>query len=196
MLTIILYLFLDNSSHGALGGRLPIIPDFNIVDSEGQSPVWIALLTQQYNVARSLIEGGADMNSRNTDHLTLLHRSIMRKDAEAALFLLSLGADIDSRYAMFKFQSNTALQYFCLYTRPLFVSKFLSNILTSITFFNVIQKEASWWNQSCISLRWTKRVPGTRGDCAKYLSRLHYHLRELKSVSHKSRSSKTLMSHE
>lgn len=164
MLAIILYLFLDNSSHGALGGRLPIIPDFNIVDSEGQSPVWIALLTQQFNVARSLIEGGADMNSRNTDHLTLLHRSIMRKDAEAALFLLSLGADINSRYAMFKFQSNTALQFFCLYAWPLLGSKFLSNILTSIAFFNVIQKEALWWNQSCISLRWTKRVPGTRGD--------------------------------
>lgn len=115
MLTVVFYFSSDNSSHGALGGRLPIIPDFDIVDSEGQSPIWIALLTQQYNVARSLIEGGADINSRSSDHLTLLHRSIMRKDAEAALFLLGLGVDINSRYAMFKFQFDTAVHFFCLY---------------------------------------------------------------------------------
>ena len=137
MLTVVFYFSSDNSSHGALGGRLPIIPDFDIVDSEGQSPIWIALLTQQYNVARSLIEGGADINSRSSDHLTLLHRSIMRKDAEAALFLLGLGVDINSRYAMFKFQFDTAVQFFCLYVWPLLGSKFLSDILTLMTFFNV-----------------------------------------------------------
>jgi len=87
----------ENATRGSFGGRIPMIPDLNISDSEGQTPLWIALLTKQFELATLLIEGDADMNTLDEEHLSLLHRLIMRKDIDASLFLLNSGADIDTR---------------------------------------------------------------------------------------------------
>ena len=41
--------------------------------------------------------GGADVNIRNGQGLTLLHQAIVKKDAGTALFLLSQGANMDAK---------------------------------------------------------------------------------------------------
>ena len=41
--------------------------------------------------------GGADVNIRNGQGLTLLHQAIAKKDAETALFLLNQGANMDAK---------------------------------------------------------------------------------------------------
>ena len=76
-------------------GRIPIIPDFSIQDSEGQTVLELALWTNQYQIARSLLDAEADIN--HTDHRgrSLLHRAIMRKDVESCLFLIENAADFN-----------------------------------------------------------------------------------------------------
>ena len=86
----------ENASHGGGGGRIPIVPDFNIRDSEGQTPLELALWTQQHQIARSLIDAEADINGAS-DQQTLLHKAIKRKDLVSCLFLLENGADINLR---------------------------------------------------------------------------------------------------
>ena len=76
-------------------GRIPIIPDFNLQDSEGQTVLELALWTKQYPVARSLLEAEADINYVGNDKQTLLHKAIKRKDIDSCLFLIENGADIN-----------------------------------------------------------------------------------------------------
>ena len=76
-------------------GRIPIIPDFNLQDSEGQTVLELALWTKQYQVARSLLEAEADINYVGSDKQTLLHKAIKRKDIDSCLFLIENGADIN-----------------------------------------------------------------------------------------------------
>ena len=86
---------IDNASHGGGMGRIPIIPDFSIQDSEGQTVLELALWTKQYQVARSLLDAEADINQVGQDGRSLLHKAIIRKDADSSLFLIENGADIN-----------------------------------------------------------------------------------------------------
>ena len=75
-----------------------MVTDFNLLDSEGQSPLWLALLTKQQDVALQLIDAGANVNSTNaTGDETMLHKSIMLKNLDTCLFLVENGADVNIR---------------------------------------------------------------------------------------------------
>lgn len=80
------------------GGRLPIVPDFNLSDSEDQTPLELALCTGQISVASRLLDAGASIEVQTTKGLTLLHKAVRRGDNASALFLLEHGADINNKY--------------------------------------------------------------------------------------------------
>jgi len=87
--------FKDDASYGGGMGRIPIIPDFSIQDSEGQTVLELALWTKQYQVARSLLDAEADINHAGQQDRSLLHKAIMRKDVDSCLFLIENGADFN-----------------------------------------------------------------------------------------------------
>uniref|UniRef100_A0A1L8DIW4 Ankyrin n=1 Tax=Nyssomyia neivai TaxID=330878 RepID=A0A1L8DIW4_9DIPT len=72
------------------------IVDFNLKDSKGDSPLSLALALGKKDLVPKLIEGGADVNARNGQDLTLLHQAILKEDDKTAIFLLSQGADMNA----------------------------------------------------------------------------------------------------
>lgn len=70
--------------------------DFNCKDVNGDSPLSLCLALDRIELAPILISGGADVNARNGQDLTLLHQSILSGDNEKAIFLLDQGADINA----------------------------------------------------------------------------------------------------
>lgn len=88
---------LENASSGGLSGRIPIATDFNLTDSEGQSLLWLSLVTQQHDIAKILVDAGAYVDQEDEKGETLLHRSLTRKDVDATLFLLQNNANINKR---------------------------------------------------------------------------------------------------
>ena len=81
------------------GGRLNIVPDFNLADSEDQTALELALSTSQLQVAARLLDTGVSIDVKTSEGLALLHKAIMRQDNASALFLLENGADINTRWA-------------------------------------------------------------------------------------------------
>lgn len=73
-------------------------PDFNIKDAEGDTPVCVALSEGHLGVVNALIQGGSDINVRNSKGFTLLHQAILKEDVKTALFLLDSGADMNLLY--------------------------------------------------------------------------------------------------
>uniref|UniRef100_A0A1B0DLG8 Uncharacterized protein n=1 Tax=Phlebotomus papatasi TaxID=29031 RepID=A0A1B0DLG8_PHLPP len=71
-------------------------PNFNVKDSNGDSPLSLALSLAHNDLVSSLIEGGADVNDRNGQDLTLLHQAILKEDDKTAIFLLGQGADMNA----------------------------------------------------------------------------------------------------
>ena len=78
------------------------------MDSEGQSLLWLALLSQQSDVAKMLVDAGSFVDLEDDNKETLLHRSIVFKDSESTLFLLQNGANINKRF-VFVFLSELRL---------------------------------------------------------------------------------------
>ena len=74
-----------------------IIPDLNIKNSRDQTPLLIALDSEQHSIAQTLIDEGANVNIVNSEGLTLLHQALIKKDMRSAMFLLNYGADIHMR---------------------------------------------------------------------------------------------------
>lgn len=71
--------------------------NFNVRDSNGDTPLSLAL-NQGYNqLVPILIEGKADVNVRNGKDFTLLHEAILKEDSTTAIFLLDNGADINAK---------------------------------------------------------------------------------------------------
>ena len=70
--------------------------DFNLKNSSGDSPLSLALSLGYNDLVPLLIKGGADVNARNGQDMTLLHQAIMREDSQTALFLLTQGADMNA----------------------------------------------------------------------------------------------------
>lgn len=70
--------------------------DFNCKNSSGDSPLSLALSLNHNDLVPILIDGGADMNARNGQDLTLLHQAILNHDAKTAKFLLEQGADMNA----------------------------------------------------------------------------------------------------
>lgn len=71
-------------------------PDFNLKTVDGDSPLSLALAMNAKELVPILIQGGADVNARNGQDLTLLHQAILKEDAETSLFLLKHGADYNA----------------------------------------------------------------------------------------------------
>lgn len=71
------------------------LPDFNVKDSEGDTPICVALSEGHLGVVSALIQGGSDINLRNSKGFTLLHQAILKEDVQTALFLLDSGADMN-----------------------------------------------------------------------------------------------------
>ncbi|KAL3271269.1 hypothetical protein HHI36_021760 [Cryptolaemus montrouzieri] len=77
-----------------------LIPvDFNVRDSEGDTPIMIAVSKGYNDLVPVLIRGKADVNVRNNKDFTLLHQAIMKEDAKTAIFLLENGADVNAETA-------------------------------------------------------------------------------------------------
>lgn len=72
------------------------IPNFNLKNENGDSPLNLALNMGYQNLVPILIDGGADVNSRNGQDLTYLHQAILKEDADTAIFLLKNGADMNA----------------------------------------------------------------------------------------------------
>lgn len=71
-------------------------PDFNIKTISGDSPLSLAMGLRFNELVPILIEGGADVNARNGQDLTLLHQAIIKESPETAIFLLEQGADMNA----------------------------------------------------------------------------------------------------
>lgn len=71
-------------------------PDFNLKTVVGESPLSLALQFGAKDLVSVLIKGGADVNVRNGQDLTLLHQAILKEDAETAVFLLNQSADMNA----------------------------------------------------------------------------------------------------
>lgn len=71
-------------------------PDFNLKTADGDSPLSQSLALGRKSLVSILIKGGADVNARNGQDLTLLHQAILKEDAETAVFLLDQGADMNA----------------------------------------------------------------------------------------------------
>ncbi|XP_055377542.1 rabankyrin-5 [Condylostylus longicornis] len=70
-------------------------PDFNCKNVNGDSPLSLALSLNNNDLVPILIRGGADVNARNGQDMTLLHQAILNHDAKTAIFLLDQGADMN-----------------------------------------------------------------------------------------------------
>lgn len=73
------------------------VPNLNLKDSRGDSPLCLALTSGMQHLVADLIQGGADVNIKNGEGLTLLHQAILKGDSETAIFLLNQGANIDAQ---------------------------------------------------------------------------------------------------
>lgn len=72
------------------------VADFNLKNSDGDPPLSVALALGRNALVPILINGGADVNARNGQDLTLLHQAILKEESETALFLLNQGADMNA----------------------------------------------------------------------------------------------------
>lgn len=74
-----------------------LVPNLNLKNSKQQTPLSLALSLGLHAVAQLLIDEGANINSTNSDGLTLLHEAIINRDEVSALFLLNYGSDSNVR---------------------------------------------------------------------------------------------------
>lgn len=72
------------------------VPNFNLKNSDGDSPLSLALSLGRNELVPLLIQGGADVNARNGQDLTLLHQAILKEDSDTAVFLLEQGSDMNA----------------------------------------------------------------------------------------------------
>lgn len=80
--------FVDYQSEQAEGTECP---DFNLKNSNGDSPLSLSLTLGHNSLVPLLIKGGADVNARNGQDQTLLHQAIVKEDPDTAIFLLEQG---------------------------------------------------------------------------------------------------------
>lgn len=73
--------------------------DANLTSRESMKmpPLGSAMAVQRNDIARTLIEHGADVNGKAVNDLTALHTAAARGNLEAAKLLLDRGADVDAR---------------------------------------------------------------------------------------------------
>ncbi|XP_060806538.1 rabankyrin-5 isoform X1 [Amyelois transitella] len=74
----------------------PLLPNLNLKNSEGDTPVSLALSEGHKHLIAPLVECGADPNIRNGKGFTLLHQAIVEEDSKTAIYLLDHGADMNA----------------------------------------------------------------------------------------------------
>ncbi len=83
---------------GASGtGKLMVDLNVNLLDGNKESPLSLALWSQQFDIATQLLGSGADQEATDTEDPGLLYRAILREQQKAALFLLENGANYKQR---------------------------------------------------------------------------------------------------
>lgn len=80
-----------------LGENKRLMVNFNGRDTNGDTPLSLALNEGCKELVPVLIRGKADVNVRNGNDFTLLHQAILREDPKTAIFLLDNGADINAK---------------------------------------------------------------------------------------------------
>uniref|UniRef100_A0A1I8NT83 FYVE-type domain-containing protein n=2 Tax=Stomoxys calcitrans TaxID=35570 RepID=A0A1I8NT83_STOCA len=90
--------FVDFATKSKVGfsGETGEIPNFNIKNANGDSPLSLSLFLNRTELVPILIKGGADVNTRNGQDMTLLHQSILNHESDIAVFLLEQGADLNA----------------------------------------------------------------------------------------------------
>ncbi|XP_018794281.1 PREDICTED: rabankyrin-5 [Bactrocera latifrons] len=68
-------------------------PNFDCKDNNGNTPLSLSIELGRRHLVSILIDGGANVNARNDNDMTLLHQSILNKDEDTAILLLRNGAD-------------------------------------------------------------------------------------------------------
>ena len=72
-------------------------PNLTSRESMKMPPLGSAMAVQRNDIARTLIEHGADVNGKAVNDLTALHTAAARGNLEAAKLLLDHGADVNAR---------------------------------------------------------------------------------------------------
>lgn len=78
-------------------GKLEIGLNLNVEDGSNETPLSLALWTQQFAIAEQLIKSGADIECVDREEPGLLYVAILREVSQAAMFLLENGADYKKR---------------------------------------------------------------------------------------------------
>lgn len=78
-------------------GKLEIGLNINLRDGLEETPLSLALWTNQFLVAQELMDAGADIESIDSDSPSMLYVAIVREKAKAARYLLDNGADFKKR---------------------------------------------------------------------------------------------------
>lgn len=72
----------------------------NLRDGSEESPLGLALWTDQFDIAQQLIDIGADIESKYSDSPGMLYMAIVREKAKAARYLLDNGANFKKRFVI------------------------------------------------------------------------------------------------
>jgi ankyrin repeat protein len=71
--------------------------DVNAKDEFGNTPVMLAVMSHQPELADLLIQHGADVNAKDIDGRTALHYAVARDRADIVRLLIERGADVNAR---------------------------------------------------------------------------------------------------
>jgi ankyrin repeat protein len=91
---------LNNGSESLILELLEHGIDINSRDSEGQTPLYFAIVKNLTTVVNILIAKGADINARNNDGQTPLHKAVMHSRTIIVDLLLAKGVEINTRTNM------------------------------------------------------------------------------------------------
>lgn len=65
--------------------------DPNRIDAHGLTPIQGAVALPSLRIAKSLAEGGANLDVRTSDRMTLLHSAVIAGSREVVEWLISIG---------------------------------------------------------------------------------------------------------
>ncbi|CAK9295990.1 unnamed protein product [Gordionus sp. m RMFG-2023] len=97
-----------SNNHGVHPKLFSRYLDLNIIDYDDQTPLSLALKSQNYEIATKLIFNGSDINLVHPGGKTLLEICITENDENGAIFLLENGANLHSANQLDLVSSNTS----------------------------------------------------------------------------------------
>ena len=74
--------------------------NLNLRDGQDETPLSLALWTDQFDIAQRLLRAGADIECIDREEPGMLYVAILREKPRAALFLLENGANYKKRSAV------------------------------------------------------------------------------------------------